>query len=469
MVSSFLVKDNFGSLWGFSYNNSAIFYRQYIEGKWKENGILINSMRKYFTVNISSQGKIYVIGQSLEGDVILCSNNDGDWKSKVILKNANNSLANILFHAIIDKSEMTLLYLVDNEGIGKIFYQKISNSKADCENKIIDNALGIEESFFKVEKNKDKIILFYQKKERENQLGYRVFTLNNFSSSFIPLHKTGYKFIDTSAICFNGSDYFLYIVKSMFSTQLLFRKNTDNTLTSPTLIYEGQGISSCDIFYSKGKLYAFFIMNKQLFYAYSINDGETFSRPIRDKKYSSFNWEKAEALGFNDLEFNAKEIYVDKNKGNLPEINMIKEFFEGFYNKNNKNENRQVNESSLNRNVNDNIKNNINEFKAINAEEIKIENERLKNQLELLGKDNEQKNKQILSLNNLLQSKNKEAMLIEARLTEKIKELKEENERLKNKGKVVVKAENEGAALILFGDKKEEEKEANLKDINDNK
>lgn len=469
MVSSFLVKDNSGSLWGFSYNNGAIFYRQYIEDKWKENGILINSMRKYFTVNISSQGKIYVIGQSLEGDVILCSNNEGDWKSKVILKNANNSLANILFHAIIDKSEMTLLYLVDNEGASKIFYQKISNSKADCENKIIDNALSIEESFFKVEKNNDKIILFYQKRERENQLGYRAFTLNNFSSNFTPLHKTGYKFIDTSAICFNGSDYFLYIVKSMFSTQLLFRKNTENTLTSPTLIYEGQGISSCDIFYSKGKLYAFFIMNKQLFYSYSNNDGETFSRPIRDKKYSSFNWEKAEALGFNDLEFNAKEIYVDKNKGNLPEINMIKEFFEGFYNKNNKNENRQVNESSLNRNVNENIKNNINEFKAINAEEIKIENERLKNQLELLGKDNEQKNKQILSLNNLLQSKNKEEMLIEARLTEKIKELKEENERLKNKGKVVVKAENEGAALILFGDKKEEEKEINLKDINNNK
>lgn len=423
MSFSYVIKGKNRALTSFFYNNNSIFYRSYIEGKWENKGSLINEVKNNFSVNISDEGNIYVICQGLNGDVILINNEEKIWKSRVILKNKGDNSANILFYAFIKKSEMELLYSCDYDGKNsKIMRQRVLKDKKSQGAEFIDNALSIPEGCFKVQKFDKGYVILYQKRENENQLCYREI-IDNTVSEYMLCHKTAYKIVDTAFVRDKEDIYFLYVIKGMFSFQLVFRKKDKNGLSLPKIVYEGQSINKCSIFCSKGDIYACFSMNKQLFYAKSQNKGEDFSRPVRDKRYGGINWEKAFFCGYGEYSFKVNEIFIDKDRGSFP---MGEEFFDGFYEK-----------EELRNEIKD--KNKL--FNAQEKEKLEIENEKLKNQLEACLKRCEEKDRQIINMNNIIQGKNQEIIKAESRLIEKINELRAENERLKSEKKIELKAD----------------------------
>ena len=417
MNGNYIVKNKNGIIISFCFENNNIFLKEYSADKWLDKGCLAKSVRGDFSVNISDEGDLYLLCQRLQGDIILINNKDNLWNEKVILKSKIESVNNILFYALIHKTEMELIYIIDHENKKSDIMAQNAAKGLNSPAVIIDSALSLPEGIFKMQKIKNShYIVFYQKRNSENQLGYREINADK-RSDYISLFKTGYRITDSSFVADESGIHFLYIVKSMFSSQLIYRKKDEKGLNNPIVLYEGQTINLCSIFFAKDILYASWIINKQLFYCISKSEGNEFERAVRDKKYNSVNWSKANYLGFDNMNKETlltNEIFCDNKKNYEPVF--IPDIYEQFYKANYFEKPEPLKETNQNKETD---------------EGILIQLERMKNQVEIAQKQSNEKDRQLIQLNNILQAKNRELLKVENNLTKKIKELKAEINLLK--------------------------------------
>lgn len=450
MNGNYIIKNKDGFVLNFYYEDEGIFFKKYNDDKWEDRGRLIDGVRCDFSVNLSDEGDIYLICQNIRGDVILLNQNNNTWQEKIILKSQNENGNNILFYSLINKEEMELVYTIDyGNKKSEIMTQSINKKGGNSGAELVDYALSLPEGCFKMQRLKDShYVIFYHKREGENQLGYKEINRKN-QSEYMVFHKTGYRIIDSSFLADKNGIHFLYIVKSMFSSQVIYRRKTDNGLSSPIILYEGQGLNLCSLFYVKGILYASWIMNRQLYYAVSKTYGEKFDKVIRDKKYNSVNWIKANYISFKNMnkdELLTNEIYTENKKDWEPAC--ILDFYGEFYKQKTEtisNEKKQAVSAA--------------ETEEPNNESVKIMIERMKNQVEIAQKQSNEKDRQLIQLNNVIQAKNREIIRIESTLSKKINELRAENARLKeekekieNSKKILQITDKKQLELPLFED-----------------
>lgn len=417
----------------FYYNDGGIYYNE-LEGEGVKQGVcLTENVRRDFSVNPAENGEIYIICQGIEGDVYIISRIGDKWEKKTIIRRSSTGTNNILFYSMLNRGGMELIYLVDyGNKDGRIMRQYIEKNGKSRGAEPVDGCLSLPEGCFKIQRiSSSRYIILYCKRTGENQLGYMEIS-GEGRSGFIPVYKTGYRITDSSFTVDKNGIHFLYIVKSMFSSRVIYSRRGENGFSTPVVLYEGQGIGVCALFFARDSLYAAWTANRQIYYTVSHNRGESFEPAARDKRHNGISIIKAAYLKLGEMkteDFAANEIFTDYM------LNPV--FMSDFCLKNEK-KTIDAGQYKKERDHRENTAENKKQEYDINVE-------KLKNRLELAQKQIEEKDRQIVRLNDTIQRRNADYIRAEKMLTAKIVHLRQEIEALKA-GAVGERAETTEAA-----------------------
>lgn len=395
-----------------------IYCKTYENNKWSKGSTVISGVREYYTINMSENGELYLFCQNTKGHIMLCRNNGLEWSQSTILENKVQKIQNILFNSIITNNGLSIVYNVPiiDEKAHFLTAQSLNNNGKWLESTRIDKISALPNTIFQTQTIKSNhIIVFYQKRTPETNLGYREITPNKIGA-FNVFHTTNYQIIDHSFLTTNKAIHFLYIVKGMFSNQIFYRKKESNVFDNPIVLSEGQKLGNCCLSIIHNKIYASWTYGSQLYQCTSDDYGNSFTRPTKYKRKFCLNPQKAVYLSYKGMtedNFVIRELYVDST--NPSDIQLIPDLYEEFYPSYNKVEKKVV--------------------ETIEPEvstEFDEEIEKLKNQIFINKAQLEQKDKQIMQLTTLLQKKNEEILNSANNWRMKYKKAIDENNQFKN-------------------------------------
>ncbi len=449
MESYYIVKLKNQTMFCFYHlKEEGIMQKVYKGGKWSKADKLLSSGRENYTVTIDESGKLYLLCQNIDGDVVLFTNEGDTWSSKIILKNNSNKVHSVLINPIITERGMCLIYNAPSDSGNYIAFQTV-DKKGWQPPQTIDKFISMNEYMFCVQPvTHEHLLLFYQMRTAENNIGYREITPLK-QSSYNIFHTTSYQITSCSFLTTNNAIYVLYVVKSMFSYQLIYRKKEDTEFSNPVVLYEAQKLENCLLFFASGNLYATFIASGQLYQCVSENMGRAFSRPARYRKNFCSNPVKATYISEDmqsEHDFFAREVYVDKR--NPCDIQILPELCNTFYPSPKKPEaKKQQSKPYEQANFLYEQDEQYIEQPIEHNERNEIEEEvlgKLQNRLHISERQNKEKDSQLMQMSNLLKIRSEEITKIEIehreerrKLLNKIKELEQninsEHSRRQNK------------------------------------
>ena len=319
----------------FSSNENSILYRIYENNKWSTIKELLTNTLNRFTVTVAKNGNLYIFCQNLSGDILLCTSDRSldEWSNKIILKNQSDKNHTILFQPIIKPNGLCILYNIPSDsGNLQLVSQNLDDTGAWAAPVPIDDISIFRGNIFEVQNvTSEHLLVFYQSNRSENNIGYREVTSNKWSD-FKPIHLTSYQILDKSFVTTNDSIHALYVVKSIFAHQIIYRKKTTEGFGSPLVIWEGQKMDNCLLSIIDNTIYATFKSRNQMFISSSKDSGDSFTRPEVYKDKICANPKKAIYITetpMNENEYFVREVYVDSL--NAWDIQMLPKMYESFY------------------------------------------------------------------------------------------------------------------------------------------
>lgn len=293
---------------------------------------VIDGVADLFTVSLNENNNIYVICQNSNGDVMLCEGDGNLFKNEIIFKNRMGLVENAKFYPIFNNNSMSLIYNINSKESSDsyITIRTLLQNKNWTNPENIDIFSSAHTNMFSVYKvSEDNFMLFYCKGgNRDTQIGLKQVKSQNISE-FTPLHKTGYQIFDYSAVCHNDTIHFIYIVKSLFSNQVIYRKKDNLGISTPIVLFEGQKIKNCAVCIINNMLYCKFLIGTSLYYVQSEDFGNTFSQAFKYKKTLSLSVSKAVYISnFKENETSLNEVFIDTQ--NTLNIQFLPEFYNGF-------------------------------------------------------------------------------------------------------------------------------------------
>lgn len=501
MQNNYILKTKKSEILSFYYGSErAIYCKKLDSNNYPITSKVIEDVTDYFTVSLDKNDNIYIFCQNLYGDIILCKLEENTFKNKVVFKNTNGDQQNVIFKPIFFNDNMSIIYNVPIKNSKDEFLsvKTLVGGKSWTNSENIDTFSPFLNNLFHVQiVNEDNLILAYQKVGRDIQIGYKEIKNGNIYD-FIVFHKTGYNIVDYSFLAYKETVHFIYIVKNLFSSQVIYRRKDINGLSNPIVLFEGQKIKSCTLSILENKLYAMFIVNNILYYSQSEDLGLSFLGVSKYRRTITQDVGKAIFISNQNIGDSClNEIYLDTK--NTLNISFLPEFSTGIFNKKSINLNREYitdigNEKNneTNNKFISNLNNQISKpqlDKDCIKEEISSEENResekynkiqssiplennfmanfdlnkfndykldlnsisdikdnnlpddnnlliIQNKLKMLSEQLNDKNSQILQLNNIIQTKNNEKIEIEIDLRQKIKRFNEEN-------KILLKEKND--------------------------
>ncbi len=417
MENTYIVKLKKDKLICFFYlNDEGIAYKVYENNYWSKTEVIFRNALENYTVSLAEDRTIYIFCQDIGGNLFVCTNPDGVWKNKLILENKSKKINKVIFYPIISENNITLIYNVpesDNRP-GFLVSQSINNLGKWSEPVNIDNYIQLQNSIFQVQQvAKDHVLLFYQNRTGELRIGYRELT-SSLQGPFNVFHQTTFQIRDQSFLTTNEEIHFCYIVKTYFSSQLIYRKKTDNGFTKPKVLWEAQRLSKCVLSIIKDKLYIYCISNNNPLEIISNDLGETFEKPAEAKGKFSAESEKAFFISeykLDESDYFLREILVNSEKPWDIQIipNLVNDFFPVAL------KTAERVEKQIKVQNEDEYQGEINELKEYLS--------KMKNQLLMAKRMLEEKDRQIISMTTLLKNKNDEL----AELNYEFLELKKHN------------------------------------------
>lgn len=371
------------------YEDNNIWKKEHNNDLEKEK-IILENRKSNFTAS-KYKDKIYIFSQNLKGDILLSIMDEIHIQEQTILKNQSGSSKayKVFFYPLITSSSITLIYnaFFDNNHV--LLIQKMGEQgKWEKAIKLDIIKLFKNQILFYEKLDEAHGLFFYQKKDKNAyKLGFREININNYSE-FKPIYTTSNQIIDITTLSTNKGICTAFIIKGLFSYQLIFIKK-EKDFNNPIVISENQVLDKPLLFLAD-KLYLFFISGTNIFYCYSTNYGDSFSSPEKYKKDKGSEIHKAFYCCPDNTTYLGKEIYVNKD-GQVKIITDYCDFI--IYEK----ENNRLKEEL-----------NSNEEFDILEEKISI----LQNKLMEKEKNMNFKDQQILSLTKSLQAKNNEINLL---------------------------------------------------------
>jgi hypothetical protein len=308
--------------------------RTYENGRWSRAVPVAERTRGVFSVTISYDGKIFVFCQDITGDVKLCPVSDGEAGSRVILKASENGVYDIFLNALILENEIFLVYNVpEKDKSYNMMRQRIETGGTWSKAEIIDKFTPAAGPVYQMQSiSENHVALFYQTKPQADFIcGCREITPER-QSGFTPYYTGNVPVFDQSVLTTDAGVYVAYVTKSLFSSQLIFKKKDGAAFTRATLIWECARISNVCLFALGGKIRLIFSANEIFYMCVSANGGETFGQAQRYTNKICASPEKAFYIS-DEAQFEAdifvRDIYVDSYQ---PwDVQIIPDLYEPFY------------------------------------------------------------------------------------------------------------------------------------------
>lgn len=484
------------SILSFYYGENKSIYMQKLYNNNIEKVKVIENVLDYFSVSLNKNDEIYIFCQSQQGNIMILKSKKNDFEALSLFdqdfKISNRTICVPLFF----ENNISVIFnsLTENNRENYISIKTLIQQNNWTKTENIDIFSISNNNIFEAQKiNEQDAIIVYEKRDKDIQLGFKEI-INGKISPFNIIHRTGYQVVDFSFLSLDNKIHFIYIVKNLFSSQVIYRRKDENGISAPIILYEGQKVKNCNIAFIENKLYCMYVINNSLFYCISNDLGKTFLGVSKYKKNFNQDIIKCNFItSVNTKGIYLNEVYVDyKNPLN---IQFIPEIYPNYISKVNYTQQykTQVETFNLNNNFisdltnqNININNNINNIEKDNNKNniiitptinrsyktVKTEsdfmahfdptifenilknkqlnsykeqnfnkqnnisldtesNDFIKNKLKIANEEIEEKNNQLIKLNNIIQEKNKERLDIELDLRRKLKFLEEENKKLK--------------------------------------
>lgn len=335
MQSSYIVRSDDDLMYCFYYmEGSGVQSRIYENGRWSACSVLADASKPNYTVNISHDGKIYIFYQDSDNNINLCSNRNGGWKMQRVLKSQHGTAPDIVFNAVIAENGLNLLYNVPNEdGKSQTLVSQLLNNKGQWgKPNRIESCVPLPRQIFQMQPiTSGHGLVFYQTKTPETNIGYREIDEGNVGG-FNIFHTTTYPVTDYTFLTTNSAVHVAFIIKGMFSCQLIYRVKTGTAFSNPVVVWEGQKLENCLLAYVKGSLKIFFTAGEQLYVCGAENGNTKFTAPARYRNKFCQNPVKAVYLSVNQMDesdFYCREIYVDSL---CPwDVQILPDMYEDFY------------------------------------------------------------------------------------------------------------------------------------------
>lgn len=309
--------------------NKSIYIQKIKENQIFKNKIIENCF-SCFSVSLNKNGEIYIFAQDFNENVVLAKsqNINSQFSLFNILKKDSNISNTTFFYPLFFEKNISLIFNSNINGTQKNSFISVKTFLeekhwTECEN--IDVFSIGNNNIYEIQKlNEKDAILMYQKKEAELQLGFKEI-INGKISPFIQIHKTGFQIVDFSFLATEDEIHFVYIVKTLFSSQVLYKRKDKYGISAPVILYEGQKLRDCSLAIINNELYCMFICASNLLYCVSKDFGNSFSPVSVYKKPFNQDIVKASFLTNDKKTGNIlNEVYVDyKNPINIhfiPEI-----------------------------------------------------------------------------------------------------------------------------------------------------
>ena len=437
MENQYIVKVNTETFLCFYFKNNTIFIKEVIKGNIFSERVIAEDVRSCYTVTLCKNKTIYLFCQSLAGDIIHFKIKNGEWGKNTILKNNGKNSKNILFYCIENGSQMSLIYNIpsarypNSPNSFDIMKQTFDGKENWSTPEKIDSILSMNDFIFQIYIiNPGHGIIFYQKnnKNTENNIGYREFNIDGIGK-YNSVYATNYRIIAASFLAAENGIHFIFAVKNIFSTRIIYRKKGITDMEDYIVLSETTQVESCEIFIVKSAVYAFWKNPMGIFYCISKDNGNTFTKPYKHSKKVTGALKKASYLSFEEMtenKFCVNNLYTDYD--NIWDIKILPEICDNFINSNKENNEPKAKAPEgyiKNNNINTNI-----DVKNKSAKKIDIEEsyknsipstndfnpniiEMLNNKINMLNEQLIFKNKQIEQLSSSLQRKNEELLLNE--------------------------------------------------------
>lgn len=308
----------------FYYSNKSIYYKTHDGMQFKSEALLVEDVLDNFTVCLAYDDTVYLFCQNINGDVLLCTKNNNDISSRMILKNTANTIVKVNFNALVSDNAFSLIYNSESH----LILQQLDSSGKWQPAAPIDKYISLPNTAYTVQNiSCEHLLAFYR--TPENHLVYREINTEQFGSPNI-FHTTTHKIVDTSFLVMADCVHMLFIVRNMFSCQILYRKKDSSDFSNIKILWEAPNISNCLLFEIEGKLYVTFSMKGHLYMMFSENNGNTFSHIIKYKDQFGVNVKKAKYVSANQVKDHClHEIYVSAE--DPCDILLIPEIFPDFF------------------------------------------------------------------------------------------------------------------------------------------
>ncbi|MDR1638837.1 MAG: hypothetical protein LBT59_03985 [Clostridiales bacterium] len=377
--------------------------RSFRNGRWSAEFPVAQTARENFSVTIEN-GIFYLFCQDSQGDIILATSNvdEDGWSSRVMLKSQTDRFHPVALYPMMADKGLSIIYNTPSSAIdernGSLVFQRLGDDGQWLPASRIDKFYPFGPSLYQVQRlSRDHLLLFYQKRTPDNNLGYMEITREE-QGAYNAFCQTPYYVPDTSFLATDKGVHALYVVKSMFSSQLIYRKKAGKDFGPPIAIHEAQRIENCLVFFVQNTLRVSFQSGGILYMCVSEDNGDTFGRPVRYKAKFCQSPEKAVYISQasqSESQAFMREVYVDHA---CPwDVQMIPDLYDDFY--------PGPEAGPV-----------VEQTPAVERQAVTEESMSLMSQVEGLKRSNSEKDQQIALLSRLLQAKSQEAQSLTERL-----------------------------------------------------
>ncbi|GCD08706.1 hypothetical protein [Clostridium tagluense] len=279
----YVLKQSDYTTWNFTYDkNKGILYRILKEDKESNYNELEKESSGNFSVLLLPNDDIYFLYEDLKGNIKLRILKGNKWSEDIVILKKTTEIYDISFKAIFNKNEIYLFYNVLNKRtkIRTLFNQVVDENFNLASPKIIDKSSDkYNHSFTIVEDDNNKLLIMYERLQKDYKLGYKILNTELDSwSDFHIIDESDNPFIDYSLLSINNTIHSLYIKKEKDKNVLIYSQN-GAIREGHNRLFEGSDIKSCSFFAIEGHLYCSWINNTEIYNCFTKDKGKTFSFP----------------------------------------------------------------------------------------------------------------------------------------------------------------------------------------------
>lgn len=296
-----LLKTDKNELYLFYYSEGSIYFKQLAKNQNISPIKIISDVSDIFSVWYENSF-IYLLA-STDSNAVLCRYN-GKWNSKKLNFSIPNECTKLFFTTA--ENSISFIYSVKENHNNEYLYMRYMLDDRWEQPIKISEILSFGNSPFLIGMNNNNIKIYYRLSDK---------TIKFFSMSVkdckltesISFLATNMPCIDLSVLTENNSSHLLYLAKSSFSSQLIYKGCINDCFGKARILWEGQNGRGCSISKEKGAMYAIVHTNSS---SYKIPI-ESISKPQLVKQ--SYDLRKAEYLNFfddfspNRIEFNLSD------------------------------------------------------------------------------------------------------------------------------------------------------------------